>query len=99
MSYPSTSPYASTSVVNYEYLDVMINRPIAADPTDQYWQISPAYHLRPDLLASDMYDDSRLWWVFAQRNPNRLKDPLFDFVQGTSIYIPTLSTINSSLGL
>jgi len=99
MAYPATSPYASTAVVNYEYLDVMINRPINADPTDQYWEITAGYHLRPDLLASDMYNDSRLWWVFAQRNPNKLKDPLFDFIQGTGIYLPTQQTLKSSLGL
>jgi hypothetical protein len=99
MAYPATSPYASTAVVNYEYLDVMVNRPINADPTDQYWQITAGYNLRPDLLASDMYNDSRLWWVFAQRNPNKLKDPLFDFTTGTGIYLPTLQTLTSSLGL
>lgn len=97
--YPATSPYYESQIVNNQYLDVMVNRPIYQDPTDQYWQISPIYNLRPDLLANDLYNDSRLWWVFAQRNPNKLKDPLYDFVQGVSIYIPTLSTIKSSLGL
>ena len=98
-SYPATSPYFSTSIVNRQYLDVMINRPIFSDPTDVYWEISPVYHLRPDLLASDLYNDSRLWWVFAQRNPNRLKDPLFDFVQGIFIYIPKLDALKTSLGI
>lgn len=99
MAYPATSPYFLTDVVNRQYLDIMINRPIYSDPTDMYWEITPVYNLRPDLLASDLYDDSRLWWVFAQRNPNTLKDPLFDFVQGVSIYIPKQNVINSSLGL
>lgn len=99
MNYPPTSPYYQTSTVNQQFLDVMINRPIFADPTDVYWQITPTYNLRPDLLAYDLYNDSRLWWVFTQRNPNTLKDPLFDFVTGVSIYIPKLDTLNSSLGL
>jgi hypothetical protein len=37
--------------------------------------------------------------VFAQRNPNKLKDPLFDFVQGVFIYIPKQDVIVASLGL
>lgn len=97
--YPSTSPYFDSQIVNQEYLDVMVNRAIYSDPTDQYWQITTVYNLRPDLLASDLYNDSRLWWVFAQRNPNKLKDPLNDFVQGAWIYIPTMSALQSSLGL
>ena len=97
--YPPTSPYSSTGTVNRQYLDVMINRPIFSDPTDIYWEITPVYNLRPDLLANDLYNDSRLWWVFAQRNPNKLKDPLFDFVQGVNIYIPKQNTLKSSLGI
>jgi hypothetical protein len=97
--YPTTSPYNQTTTVNGQYLDVMINRPINGSPTDVYWQIAPTYNLRPDLLASDLYGDSRLWWVFAQRNPNTLKDPLFDFVTGVNIFIPTADNLKVELGL
>jgi hypothetical protein len=99
MAYPATSPYYRSTIVNGSYLDVMINRPIFSDPTDVYWQITATYNLRPDLLANDLYNDSRLWWVFTQRNPNKLKDPLFDFVTGLYIYIPKQNLIKSSLGL
>lgn len=75
----------------------MINRPIPADPTDVYWEITPTYNLRPDMLAYDLYQSSKLWWVFAQRNPNKLFDPLFDFVSGVKIYIPKLNVIQNSL--
>jgi len=97
MLYSSTSPYYLTGVVNRQYLDVMVNRPIPSDPTDVYWEITPTYNLRPDLLAYDLYKDPKLWWVFAQRNPNRIKDPLFDFVSGIKIYIPKLSVLQNSL--
>ncbi len=97
MFYPPTSPYYRTEIVNKQYLDVMINRPIPGDPTDVYWAITSQYNLRPDLLAFDLYNDSRLWWVFAQRNPNRLKDPLFDFISGVEIYIPKMTTLQASL--
>lgn len=97
--YPKTSPYYSTNIVNNNFLDVMSNRTIIADATDIHWQITATYHLRPDLLANDLYSDPRLWWVFAARNPNALQDPFFDFVQGKYIYLPQQTLINSSLGL
>lgn len=97
MLYPPTSPYFRTNIVNRQYLDVMTNRPIPGDPTDVYWEITPTYNLRPDLLAYDLYKDAKLWWVFAQRNPNKLKDPLFDFVSGVNIYIPKLSVLKNAL--
>lgn len=99
MSYSQSSPYFSTSIYNGDFLDVMVNRPIPSNPTDSYWEISETYNMRPDLLAYDLYNDSKLWWVFAQRNPNRLKDPLFDFVTGTGIYIPQLPVLQQVLGL
>lgn len=99
MSYTQSSPYYNSQVYNNQFLDVMIDRPIPKDPSDQYWVITQTYHLRPDLLAYDLYDDSRLWWVFAQRNPNRLKDPTFDFEAGTGIYLPQLVNLKDALGL
>lgn len=99
MSYPQTSPYYNSSIYNQQFLDVMINRDIPVDITDVSWTINLTYHLRPDLLAHDLYDDSRLWWVFAQRNPNKLADPLFDFVEGTTIFIPQLTNLKDALGI
>jgi len=98
MPYPQTSPYYQTSIFDNKFLDVMVNRPIPADPLDKYWQINQTYHLRPDLLAYDLYGNSELWWVFAQRNPNSLADPLFDFIAGKWIYIPQLPVLKDALG-
>ena len=97
--YPATSPYSNTGIVNNKFLDVMVNRTIPMNPSDIYWEITTVYEYRPDLLAYDLYSDSRLWWVFAQRNPNRLKDPYFDFVTGTGIYIPKLDLLRQVLGI
>lgn len=97
--YPASSPYYSTGVVNNQFLDVMVNRTIPMQPSDIYWVITPTYEYRPDMLAYDLYADSRLWWVFAQRNPNRLKDPYFDFITGTGIYIPKSDLLAQVLGL
>lgn len=98
--YPATSPYYNTSVVNAKYLDVLEPRPIPKYATDALFVIPQVYEYRPDLLAFDLYNDSRLWWVFAARNPNKLgADPYFEFVAGTGIYIPKLSTLKQVLGI
>jgi alpha-L-fucosidase len=97
--YPATSPYFNT-IVNNKFLDVMNYRPIPKKSSDVYYTITQVYEYRPDLLAFDLYGDSRVWWVFADRNPNRLsKDPYFDFVAGLEIYIPQLSTLQEVLGI
>jgi len=97
--YPKTSPYNNTDIVNGKFLDIMISRPIPMVTSDVYFEIKPVYEYRPDLLAYDLYSDSRLWWVFAQRNPNTLKDPYFDFKTGVGIYIPKMDLLKQILGI
>lgn len=98
--YPKSSPYYLTTVQNNNYLDVMTYRTIPQNPSDVYMEITSVYQYRPDMLAFDLYNDPALWWVFAARNPNRLgPDPYFSFVAGLGIYIPTLDTLRSYLGV
>lgn len=98
--YPETSPYYNTPVVNAKYLDVLTARPIPKYANDALFIIPKVYEYRPDMLAYDLYSDSRLWWVFAARNPNKLAyDPYFDFVTGLGIYVPKLSTLKQVLGI
>lgn len=98
--YPSTSPYKETEIFNEKFLDFMVNRSIPTFPSDVLYVLPEVYQYRPDLLAYDLYGDSRLWWVFASRNPNRLGyDPYFDFVTGIQIYIPKLDTLKQVLGI
>jgi alpha-L-fucosidase len=98
IKYSETSPYAKTDKFG-KFLDVMTNRPITTKSDDVYYEIDSVYEYRPDVLAFDLYGDSRLWWVFAQRNPDVLKDPLFDFKAGARIYIPKKTTLQSDLGI
>jgi alpha-L-fucosidase len=77
----------------------MINRPITTNVDDVLYSIDKVYEYRPDMLAYDLYGESSLWWVFAQRNPNVLKDPLFDFRAGVQIYIPKKATLQADLGV
>lgn len=98
-SYPTSSPYYLTPMAAGNYLDVMVNVTIPKHIDDVFWKITIAYDTRPDMLAYDLYKDSRLWWVFANRNPNALADPLFDFVTGVGIYLPKATTLKQVLGL
>lgn len=81
------------------FLDVATLRDIPKDQTDNVFTIDATYNLRPDLLSFDLYGTSALWWVFAMRNPDTLKDPLFDFRTGTVIYIPSKYNISQRLGI
>ena len=97
--YTSSSPYFDTPVINNQYLGVMVNRVIPKLVDDLSMTINETYNLRPDLLAFDLYGDASLWWVFAQRNPNQLQDPLGDFTTGSTIYLPQQSTLKTVLGI
>jgi hypothetical protein len=96
--YSITSPYYQTKTFG-KFLDVMTPRPFTKRTDDVLYEIDSVYEYRPDLLAADLYGTSSLWWVFAQRNPNVLVDPLRDFVAGTRIYIPKLETLKQDLGV
>lgn len=92
------SLYANTNVTKSGYLDFFVPRPVPVSINDILWEISPTYAYRPDLLAFDLYGSRELWWVFAQRNVDILKDPVFDFIPGTKIYLPQETNLRKSLG-
>ena len=96
-TYAKSSPYYKTEVHN-NFLDIAKVRTFPKLPDDVLFQINPTYQFRPDLLAHDLYGDAGLWWVFAVRNPNTIKDPVFDFQSGTKIYIPKKTTLQTALG-
>jgi hypothetical protein len=96
-TYSKTSPYYNTPITN-GYLDVLSFRNIPATTDDLSFVLDSKYQNRPDLLAYDIYGDPNLWWVFAARNPSVIKDPVYDMIPGTVIFLPQASTIKSSLG-
>jgi len=97
-NYSQFSPYHDTEIRSGR-LGFMVNRPIPKDPADKIFEINSIYEFRPDLLAHDLYGESRLWWVFAQRNPNTLVDPLGDFRAGVRIRLPQLANLQTALGI
>jgi len=96
--YSPNSPYFETPKSD-GYLDIMSDRPIPKQNDDQIIEINQTYQFRPDLLAYDLYGDPGLWWVFAQRNTNSIKDPIWDFRTGIKIYLPKMTTLKTALGI
>jgi hypothetical protein len=90
--------YENTPINNQGYLDLFVPRPIPKAPDDILFEIPAAYTYRPDLLAMALYGSKDLWWVFAQRNTDILKDPIFDFIAGTKIYLPQEQYLTKSIG-
>jgi alpha-L-fucosidase len=97
-NYTKTSPWLNTPQNNL-YLDLLEIRPVPAESDDYRYTIENQYRHRPDLLSFDLYGTPKLWWVFVQRNMSVIKDPIYDFVPGTTIYIPKKSNLNKYLGV
>ena len=96
--YSSTSPYFATDQ-NDINLEILNPRTITAELDDQSYTIERTYAYRPDLLAYDLYGSPRLWWVFAQRNPDEIEDPIYDFKPGVTIQLPKPANITRDLGV
>ena len=97
--YESTSPWHKTTVVQGQYLDTLTIRPVPAEPDDILYTVQTQYTYRPDLLAYDLYGSEKLWWVFAQRNMDVLKDPIYDLVPGVKIFLPKGENLAQYLGI
>ena len=94
--YASTSPYSDTPQTSW-YLDLWEGIVIPAYDNDQSLILPGLYNNKPHLLAYDLYGTSRLWWVFSVRNPDVIKDPIYDFVAGIQIYVTDKETLLSFL--
>ena len=96
--YSNTSPYSTTQEMS-DHLGILNPRTITAEQDDQSYTIERTYAYRPDLLAYDLYGSPRLWWVFVQRNPDQLEDPIYDFKPGVTIQLPKKVSLLKDLGI
>ena len=96
--YSNTSPYFETTEVA-DYLDILNPRTLTAEDDDQSYTIERTYAYRPDLLAYDLYGSPRLWWVFAQRNPDQIEDAIYDFKPGVTVQLPKKENLLKDLGI
>ncbi len=97
-NYTKQSPYYNTPQNNL-YLELLKIRPVPAESSDFQYVIQSQYRHRPDLLAYDVYGNSKLWWVIVQRNLSVIKDPIYDFEPGTVIYLPKKTNLEKYLGV
>lgn len=87
--YKETSNYSITKI-NEKYLE-LYNPPINQQTLSTRVNkkvIASKYNLRPDLMAYDLYGNSKLWWIIVHYNRDVIKDPIFDFKAGLSIFLP-----------
>ena len=94
VNYATVSPYYTTDQSSF-FLLYFNYREIPAHSTDVVYKIEGKYQYRPDLLAYDVYGDSRLWWVFTNANMNSIKDPIWDFKAGLTITYPTKDRLSN----
>jgi len=92
--YSSRSPYFSTKQTNW-YLGYFEPRRIPTNVTDDLIQVEAKYHERPDLLSYDLYHTVDFWWIFAARNMDDIKDPIYDLRAGMHIYVPNIDFLSS----
>ena len=97
-SYSRTSPYFDTPMTA-DNLEILTPRTITVEEDDQSYTIERTYAYRPDLLAYDLYGTPRLWWGFAQRNPDKIEDPIYDFKIGVTIQLPKKELLLKDLGV
>ena len=97
-NYSKTSPYFETTQ-NADALGMFNPRTLSIGDDDQSYTIERTYAYRTDLLAYDLYGTPRLWWVFAQRNPDQLEDPIYDFKPGVTVQLPKKGNISRDLGV
>jgi hypothetical protein len=98
IQYASTSFYYSTRQVTTQGVSYLSNWPgitIAPASTDTLISLPAKYNLRPDLLSYDLYGTSQLWWVFIVRNPDVLQDPIYDFITGAILFVPSQASLGA----
>ena len=88
VTYQRTSPYYNTPQTG-TYLGYWNPPSVMTDPSDTLIQLTSRYQNRPDLLSYDLYGTPRLWWIFAMRNPDQIKDPIWDMTSDLQIYVPS----------
>lgn len=95
--YPSHSAYSATPQ-SANRIGRYVHRSIPASSDDQTIVIDPKHNHRPDLLAYELYGSPSYWWVFCSRNIGIIRDPIWDFVAGTEITVPSNKHLKENIG-
>jgi len=87
MRYSNSSQYRNTQFVK-DYLDLYEPAIEINMSATKLITVANKYHMRPDLLAFDLYGDSSLWWVLVIYNRDILFDPFNDLLPGIELRVP-----------
>lgn len=98
IKYPANSPYNQTPQLSWR-IDRFVFRPVPPNDGDTPYTLLSRHNHRPDRLAYELYGSPAYWWIFSARNPFLRKDPVWDFVTGLEIMVPTLSYLGQVLGV
>lgn len=97
VTYSKGSRYYATQQSSW-FLGYYVDRSLIRDASDEPITLDSRYNFRPDLLSYDLYGTTDYRWTFMILNPDLIKDPVFDFVTGLSIFTATLDRLHSSIG-
>ncbi len=88
-TYRTDSVYRDTQIINDQYLDILnVDSIDVKNTTTKTITLEAKYDQKPDLLAHELYGNSKLWWVFGLFNQDNLTDPIVDFKTGLKIKVP-----------
>jgi len=92
-TFRSDSFLKNAGTLDGTFLDLNNLPKLKPSVNDESYTINAMYAERPDMLAFQLYGSTRLWWVFALRNPDLLKDPITDFKEGLTIFLPSAENV------
>jgi hypothetical protein len=93
--YPNKSYLRNTGTRKF-YLDVA-KLPKFDMATGDYVVVPPECENRMDLFSYQQYQSSRLWWVIALANADIIKDTIWDFKSGMTVFVPRDATLLEKL--
>lgn len=96
-SYNAGSPYVDTPQTSW-YLFPITLREIPVNGNDKNIIVSAKHEFRPDLLSFELYNTPAYWWVFMVRNMDAIRDPIWDFKSGVSVWVPSKSYLQGLMG-
>jgi hypothetical protein len=97
VTYAQSSPYAATSQTSW-YINRLVFRPIPPNAADLPYILGVRHQYRPDRLAFELYNTPVYWWVFCERNPFLRGDPIWNFITGLEIMVPSGDYLRRILG-
>lgn len=59
--------------------------------------VPPECENRIDLFSYQQYGSSRLWWIIALANADIIKDTIWDFKSGITVFVPKDSALLEKL--